>query len=165
MKWNAIYKELSEKKEDILIGLKLIENTLREKESESYEGTGVMGGGLVGVSFFFFYYAKFTNKQEPYDYGFELLSLVFDRINEGFNYHTHAQGLAGIGSAIELLSENEFLEVDANELLDGLDMHLYKLMIQDIKNGNYDFLNGALGIAFYFLSRKSNRNPNKYIYY
>jgi lantibiotic modifying enzyme len=162
MKWNALNEELSKKKDDVLKKLKQIEKILREKESESYEGPGVMGG-MVGISFFFLYYAKFIDKQDPYDYGIELLSSVFEKINEGFNYHTYSAGLAGIGTVMELLVKNDFLEADTNELLGGLDKYLYKLMIQEIKNGNYDFLHGALGMAFYVLSRKSGKNSRKYI--
>lgn len=139
-----------------------IERILKQQKSKFINNPGLMGG-QIGVAIFFFYYAKLMDKQEPYDYGMELLSSVFDRINKGFHFHTHASGLAGIGSSIELLVENDFLEADTNELLGELDDYLNDRMIQEIKNGHYDFLHGAVGIGFYFLKRKLNVNSRKYL--
>ncbi|PKQ63551.1 hypothetical protein BZG02_09270 [Labilibaculum filiforme] len=131
-------------------------------QKEVYEsGQGLMGGKL-GVALFFLYYAKLTDKQEPYDFGLELISKVFDDINNGFNFHTHASGLAGIGTSLTLLTEADLLDADLNEILDGLDEYLYTLMISEIKNGNYDFLHGAVGLGFYFLKRKTN-DSKKYL--
>jgi len=162
MNWNTLYGEFSEKKEYVLKKLIQIEKILREKSSKIDIGNSLMGGKM-GVALFFFYYAKLVNKQKQYDLGLELLSSVFEKINEGFSYHTHAGGLAGIGSLIELLLKHDFLEADTNELIGGLDNYLYKLMIHEIKTGNYDFLHGALGIGFYFLKRISNPKSREYL--
>ncbi|MFC2096537.1 lanthionine synthetase C family protein, partial [Bacteroidota bacterium] len=132
------------------------------EQCKKEENIGLLGG-KTGIAFFFFYYAKLINKQEPYDHGLELLSSVFESINKGYNYHTHGGGLAGIGSVIELLSKHDFLEADTNELLGGLDEYLYKSMIYEIENENYDFLHGAVGIGFYFLKRKTNKNSKRYL--
>jgi len=35
------------------------------------------------------------------------------------------------------------------------------MMVRDMKNGNYDFLHGAIGYAFYFLNRYRNTNSNE----
>jgi len=162
MNWNNLDVESSDKKEEILKKLIQIEKILREKSSGKNTNPGLLGG-KTGIALFFLYYAKIMDRQEPYDHGLELLSSVFDDINSGFNYHTHAGGLAGIGSVIEILSGKDFLEVDTNELLGELDNYLHELMIYEIKTGNYDFLHGAIGITFYFLVRTSNEKSHKYI--
>lgn len=120
-------------------------------------------GGKVGIATFLFYYAKFYDKQEPYDYALELLASVFDDINNGFNYHTHADGLAGIGTVIELLIQEDLIEADTDEVLGGLDDFLYKEMIRELKSSNYDFLHGAVGIGLYFLKRKSNKKSHEFL--
>ncbi|NOQ24520.1 MAG: hypothetical protein GQ564_04085 [Bacteroidales bacterium] len=123
---------------------------------------GIMGG-KVGIATFLFYYAKLYDKQDPYDYALELLISVFDDINNGFNYHTQAGGLAGIGTAIEFLTQEELIEADTDEMLGGLDDFLYKKMIHELKNSNYDFLHGAVGIGLYFLKRKSNKKSHEFL--
>lgn len=123
---------------------------------------GIMGG-KVGIATFLFYHAKYYDKQDSYDYALELLISVFDDIDKGFNYHTHAGGLAGIGTVIELLTQEDLIEADTDEVLSGLDDFLYKVMISDLKNSNYDFLHGAVGIGLYFLKRKSNKKRHKFL--
>lgn len=141
--------------------LSQFERVLRSQMEVFENGKGLMGGKM-GVALFFFYYAKLVDKQEPYDFGLELISKVFDDINNGFNFHTHASGLAGIGTSLTLLTEADLLDADLNEILDGLDEYLYTLMISEIKNDNYDFLHGAVGLGLYFLKRKTN-NSKKYL--
>ncbi|MFA8433388.1 MAG: lanthionine synthetase C family protein [Marinifilaceae bacterium] len=131
-------------------------------QKEAYEREQGLMGGKLGVTLFFLYYAKMTNRQKPYDFGLELISKVFDDINNGFNYHTHAGGLAGIGTILTLLTEADLLDADLNEILNGLDEYLYTLMISEIQNGNYDFLHGAVGLGFYFLKRKT-KESKKYL--
>lgn len=131
-------------------------------EKTKMEGKIGLLGGKTGLAMFYFYYAKFTNTQEPYDTGLEILSKIFDEINNGFNYHTHAGGLAGIGSILEILVEQDFIDADTNELLEGLDSYLYNHMMREIKSENYDFLHGAVGLALYFLKRKTN-DSKKYL--
>ncbi len=138
-----------------------IEEILKEK-SINLRNPGLMGGKF-GIALYFLYYAKLVDKQEPYDHGLELLSSVFEDVNNGFNYHTHAGGLAGIGVVMEILNNADLVDSDTNELLCGLDEYLYKRMIHDIKEGDYDFLHGAVGLAFYFLKRLSGENSGKYL--
>ena len=158
------WKQILDLKDGKLIKEKLLQigKILKEQNNKYKNSQGLMGG-KAGIAFFFLYYAKLVNKQEPYDYGLELLSSVFESINSGFNFHTHAGGLAGIGSVMEILSKVDLVEADTNELLSGLDEYLYSLMIQEIKNGNYDFLHGAVGLGFYFLKRQSNENSKNYL--
>ncbi|NOQ24523.1 MAG: hypothetical protein GQ564_04100 [Bacteroidales bacterium] len=152
---NSNIQKYSEKLKEIA---KILQNECPDLE----DNIGVMGG-KVGIVTFLFYYAKLFDKQDPYDYALELLISVFDEIDKGFNYHTHAGGLAGIGTVIELLTQEELIEADTDEVLSGFDDFLYKVMINELKNSNYDFLHGAVGIGFYFLKRKSNKDSHKFL--
>lgn len=123
---------------------------------------GLMGG-KAGIVLFLFYYAKLVNKQEPYDSALELLTSVFEEINKGFNYHTHAAGLAGIGTVMEILTQEDLIDADTDDLLGEMDVYVYNLMQQELKNKNYDFLHGAVGTGLYFLKRLSSRRNRNYL--
>lgn len=128
------------------------------------DNIGLMGG-KAGIALFFFYYARLTGEDKYADYGVELISGIFDAINDsqGYLLHTHAGGLAGIGWTVEHLAGNDFIDADTNEVLEVLDPILHKTMINDIKNENYDFLHGAVGNGVYFLNRLANEKSKDYL--
>jgi lantibiotic modifying enzyme len=139
-----------------------IAETLVKHTEDSKDNIGLMGG-KIGVALFYFYYAKLLGEDKYADYGVELISDVFDVINDDFTYHTHAGGLAGIGWTVEHLAQNDFIDTDTNEILADLDPYLHKTMIYDIENQNYDFLHGAVGNGVYFLSRMTNEKSKDYL--
>jgi len=139
-----------------------IAETLVKHTAELKDNIGLMGG-KIGVALFYFYYAKLLAEDKYADYGVELVSDVFDVINNDFTYHTHAGGLAGIGWTVEHLAQNDFIDTDTNEILADLDPYLHKAMIYDIENGNYDFLHGAVGNGVYFLSRTAGEKSKDYL--
>lgn len=49
------------------------------------------------------------------------------------------------------------------EFMDDIDPFLYRKMIHDIEQGNYDFLHGALGTGTYFLSRFDKKETPRYL--
>ena len=160
MTWEKVVNK--DIKQEIEKKLFQFEEILKAKEELYNNKQGLMGGKL-GIVLYFFYYAKLMDKQELYDYGLELLSSVFEDINNGFNYHTHAGGLAGVGAVMEILNNEDLVDIDTDELLGELDDYLYEVMIYEIKNGNYDFLHGAVGIGFYFFKRKKSDKSKKYL--
>jgi len=158
MNWSKVYNKNDE--------LKLI-NKINDiarclKRNDKHEIS--LFGGKIGISLFFMYYAKYVDNQEPYDYAMELLLSVFDDINHnGYNFHTHASGLAGIGTIVEILAQEDFINANTEDLLGSLDEYLYQLMIAELKKENYDFLHGATGLALYFYKRESCKNRTKYL--
>ncbi len=135
----------------------------KNSEDDKKKGIGLIGG-LTGEALFLFYYAKYTQDMVYYDKAMELLTDVFDAINDGFAYHTFAAGLAGVGWAVEHLVQTDFIEADPDEILEDIDTYLHKAMILDIQEkGNYDFLHGASGCAIYFLNRLGNDKAGKYL--
>jgi len=97
----------------------------------------------------------------------EHVGLVIEKINEGYSFPTFCTGIAGAGWAIELLREEDFVDIDSDELLSDLDDYL-SLAIKQMgeENNFYDFLHGVIGIGFYFFKRyqstKSLELKNKY---
>lgn len=162
MTWEILIKD--EAAEPYKQKLAEIAEYLMEK-AEPAGNPGLMGGD-IGLALFFFYYAKFTDDDKYAEYGVNLISEVFDAINDEekpFTYHTHAGGLAGIGWCVEHLAQTGFLDADTDEILEALDPYIHRAMMYDIGNGNYDFLHGAVGNGTYFLSRLSNPKAKDYL--
>ncbi|WP_299314148.1 lanthionine synthetase C family protein [uncultured Aquimarina sp.] len=129
-------------------------NTIVDQQQYQEENIGVLSG-LSGITLFQFYYAKFLDKDIT-DTGYKLIENCIQKINEGYNYGTYCSGISGMGWVLNHLEQNDFIEIDIDNLCLDLDNYLYQLMIDDLQKGNYDFLHGGLGYAFYFLSRYEN---------
>jgi lantibiotic modifying enzyme len=117
-----------------------------------------LSSGKIGIAYFLLYYSRYQNHPESFKYGMELISQSFDTIAEGFYYPGFANGLAGIGWAMEHLVKYRFFEADTKEILSDLD----DLLVQSIdilaQENNFSFLDGALGLGWYFLSRMDINN-------
>ncbi|MEO5991059.1 MAG: lanthionine synthetase LanC family protein [Ferruginibacter sp.] len=87
-----------------------------------------------------------------------LLNSIADNIAdvESLNFDN---GLAGIGWAIECIAQNNFLEMNTNEILEEIDDVLYKSVLYN-SDDNISLANGLLGKFNYFLSRFKSRNQN-----
>ena len=107
--------------------------------------------GIAGISVFLFFYSKFKNEKKYKNRGEELLSEIFERINNGFVLHTFCSGIAGITYAIEHLADQGFVDMEDTTILGGFDSFLYQNGINDFKHGNYDYLHGGTGVSLYFL--------------
>jgi len=135
-------------------------NTLVTSNYNELKHLGVLAG-LSGISLFKFYYSKYLDIDEHADFGVELLSTCIDNLNNNYNFPTFCTGIAGFGWVFDHLEQEEFMDADADVLLPQLDDYLHKMMVMDMNKGNYDFLHGAIGYAFYFLNRYRNTNSNE----
>ncbi len=149
MSWNQIF--IKQDKIKIQNKIHEIADILYKQEDDILS----LMGGIAGKSLFHFYYSRAFNNEQCGDKAIENINHIFNKISEGFSYHTFAGGLAGIGWLIEFLEQNDFLDCNANETIGELDKHLFKIMIAEIKSGHFDYLHGAGGIALYFLKRKN----------
>lgn len=146
-------KELLEKK------LKEIDQIIKSKYKEESQ-IGVLAG-LSGIALFEFYYSKYLDIDDHADIGVEMLTDCIDKINEGYSYPTFCTGIAGAGWVLDHLEQEEFMDADNDDLLPELDQYIHTFMVTDMKNGNYDFLHGAIGYAFYFLNRYRNTKSDE----
>lgn len=153
------WQPLIEEKDSKVYREKLSEiaEILLEHTGKSGNNIGVMGG-KAGVALFAFYYANMIMDEKFVDFGHQLISEMFDTINNEQSIHTFAGGLAGVGWMMEHLVQKDFVEADTDEILEALDPFLHKAMIYDIEKGNYDFLHGAVGLGTYFLSRVNKKD-------
>lgn len=147
-------KEILEKKlEEIHIIIK-----------DKYENNDEIGilSGLSGITLFQFYYSKYLNTNDDHsNLAVKMLETCISKINRGSYLPTYCSGICGLGWTLTHLAQENFIEIDSNNLLIELDDYLYNLMVFDMKNGRYDFLHGGIGYAFYFLNKYRNTSSDK----
>lgn len=146
-------KELLEKK------LQEIDQIIQSKYKDETQ-IGVLAG-LSGIALFEFYYSKYLDIDDHADIGVEMLTECIEKINNGYSYPTFCTGIAGTGWVLDHLEQEEFMDADNDDLLPELDQYIHTFMKTDMKNGNYDFLHGAIGYAFYFLNRYRNTKSDE----
>ena len=130
-------------------------NEISKVTEENFRNSANVGivAGISGIALFHFYYSKYLDIEKHSEIGAEMISFCFEKINEGYSNPSYCNGIAGLGWAIQHLTTNAFIDVDCDNLLSQFDGYLYSQMTYDFNQSNYDFLHGALGYAFYFLSR------------
>ena len=109
--------------------------------------------GEMGLVLFFFYYADYTEDEAYWDYAFELLERVQDRIHKETSID-YKNGLAGIGSAIEFLVQEGFIEADTDEILEDFDERIFSF-----ENMTHLLtIDELLGIGYYALRRMAGHS-------
>lgn len=117
--------------------------------------------GLLGLSLYYCYYAKYTGDESYYgkaeEYlvkGLSALDLPnFKRLYASDSLDSH---LAHIGRFLEFSKRQNFLDMDTQEYLQDLDKTLSGLMQSKISIGDFDINSGAMAAGFYYLSRLKN---------
>lgn len=106
--------------------------------------------GKMGAVLFFFHYARYTGNALYENYAEELFDEIYNDVNKGINYG-FANGLCGIGWAVEYLVKQGFIEGDTDDALEEIDR---QVMVYDpTRISDYLFANGLDGIVCYVLSR------------
>ena len=113
--------------------------------------------GEMGLALFFYYYAKHTEDMAYGDYAFELLERVYDSIHEETPIY-YKNGLAGIGSTIEFLVQEGYIESDTDEILEDFDDRIFS--VRNIPNLSIEEL---VGISYYAIWRISGSHSRKKI--
>lgn len=137
--------------ERLHIKLQEINNVIKEEISKEND-IGVLNG-LSGIALFQFYYSQYLDSEHIYDDALNTLQKCFEKINEGYNKPTFCSGIAGFGWTIDHLVQNNFIELDSDELLSDFDEYIYNVMVLSLNKRNYDFLHGGIGYALYFINR------------
>lgn len=114
---------------------------------------GLMGGN-AGLALFFFYASRATGDRRLSERGEELITRAFASVGRGNNKQlVFSSGLSGLAWTVAHLKENEFIEADLDDAFEILTVPFQVAMMSYLRRGEYDYLNGALGIALYFLER------------
>lgn len=125
-----------------------------EKDKISLEQMGLFYGKM-GVAVFLFHYASVCQDEFYENIAMRLISEVFSHIHAETSID-YADGLSGIGCAIEYLHRNEFIEGDIDEILEDLD-----LLFDDILNDSQrekEVQENLLDLIRYYRFRLSGKN-------
>jgi lantibiotic biosynthesis protein len=107
--------------------------------------------GDLGIILLNLHLQEYSN--QSFDSSIEHLEDILSNIIIENSPFTLCTGVAGLGLFIEYIERKKWLEIDTNEILGDIDEYLYHKMIDAIKNRNYDFLHGAIGVGSYFIYR------------
>jgi len=112
--------------------------------------------GEMGLVLFFYLYADYTGNEVYWDYALELLEKVQDRINVETPID-YKNGLAGIGSTIEYLVQQGYIEADTDEILEDFDDRMFS-----VRNVPQMSAEEIISIAIYAIWRLSgSKSKNK----
>lgn len=117
---------------------------------------GGLYDGEFGPLLFLYYYAKYIDNSLDKIVESYTENLV-NNINS-INRHTFCSGLSGILYLFELLREEEFIDIDLNDVEKIFDNYMIQAIKGDISNKNFDLLHGSLGVLIYFLKKNTNKN-------
>jgi len=99
----------------------------------------------------------FLHKKILQEWLLHLNNILEERLASENFIATHCGGLAGIGWLYEYLSQRKIIDYDTNTLLEDFDTYLEKALNGFMRQGNYDFLHGGVGIALYFTKRVAKK--------
>lgn len=129
-----------------------------------YDNTKNLGiySGRAGLSLISFLLAKKLDSQEYRKIGvthFEyVLKNIFDVENLSFS-----DGLVGVGWFIEWIAQNNFVDINSDDVLEDVDDVIYKLATFH-RNDSLDLNAGKTGLFLYLYQRLKAENPHKYPY-
>ena len=133
-------------------------------ESLMQQGITVSNPGLLhgkmGIVIFFFHYARYTGDPSFEDFAMELMDNIQEQIPQQPD-HSYAHGLAGIGTGVEYLVQNNFLEADTNEILEDIDKYIFDVTIFSNHTGA-DLFTGLTGLGRYLLFRIAGNTNSDY---
>lgn len=139
-------------KNDIINTLRVIYERILNHD---FEGSFGFTNGEIGASLFIYEYYKFNKDQETLDELYRRINKAIDLIENAAEVNGGlANGLAGFGLTLSYMQEQGLLDVDFSEILSQVDELLIDVLDLELKNGNYDYLYGAIGIGNYFLQRE-----------
>lgn len=119
--------------------------------------------GHTGMAIVYYLLARHTGDPALAEKGLQLLDRVSETGVPGGDL-SFANGLTGVGWAIEWLAQNELMEeTNTDEILEPIDTMLYNAVCYR-RDHNPTLSHGTLGKVSYFLKRAQSRNPgiNRY---
>ena len=142
-------KELTAIRQKIDLIAECIFAKIQNIEEESFG----LYSGEFGLLLFLLYYSKYSKNKKHISLTEDYAERLLEQFVNGTRLHTFCDGFSGILYLFEFLRENDFLDMDVNYAQPVLDNFLVSRMRQDIRQQNYDFMHGALGVGLYFLKK------------
>ena len=110
--------------------------------------------GKMGIALYFFHLGRLTDREEFTLFAEELLDEVIEALPRGLPVD-FANGLTGIGWAVEYLIRNGFVDADADEVLEEIDAKIWRVFIHEACT-----IDLIVSTGYYLTSRLSYRADN-----
>ncbi|MDF2516715.1 MAG: hypothetical protein K0R59_2011 [Sphingobacterium sp.] len=136
---------------------------LRSRIGDFSKGQYGLYDGLTGDILFSFLYSRLYNNKVFRQLGNEGLEVLQDNISQVKSLD-RAEGLAGIGWAIEWLAQHRFIQVDTNDVLSDIESLIYRVTSFS-SDSTISFASGIIDKIVYFLQRFSNQSLSRYTQY
>ena len=120
--------------------------------------------GVVGFALYQFYCGKVLNDESKLKKGGELLDSIFSRLSNGettLTGHSLASGISGLCLALSILVEDGCIDFNVEENVSNYDDYLVARSRDELTNKKVDFLSQALGVVYYFTTRKITKKTKK----
>jgi len=134
--------------------LKKISKTLM-LHADNVDDLGLLYGKM-GLIVFYFHYARYSGNQMYEDFAMELVDSLQEKLFRCRSID-YGYGLAGIGTVIEYLVQNGYIEADTNETLEDFDIKIANLTALSNRTDGSLFT-GITGSGRYFLFRIAGVN-------
>lgn len=140
----------------------IVKNYIREvldkihAEIINKEGGLSILGGKYGFALFDFYYRKQYNLNLDDNPKLSLQQLAEESFTN--TNPTFSNGIAGLRWYFSFLYHHKVIEFEDYQILSPPDNAQEELAIEMLSIGNYDFLHGAIGIAYNFIYSSNNHN-------
>jgi lantibiotic biosynthesis protein len=136
-------------------------------EQRQYENDTLFSGNL-GRALYFMYRYRTSDNTYFADLASQILGQVLENIREKRGkisfISSLSSGLTGLCFINMLLEDDDFMDLEMNKTFIQFDEIIFKKACQQIKEGNLDYLHGALGSLYYFSFRvQKNENIEAYI--
>lgn len=106
--------------------------------------------GKMGIAIFFFHYARYTSNTLLSDYALDLIEKIQYQIHAN-SRGDYEKGIAGLGTGIDYLIQNNFLEVE-DDIFEDLDNRMYRAVMHDPWQ-DFSLYDGLTGYGKYWLLR------------
>jgi lantibiotic biosynthesis protein len=140
-------------------------HTLISKHQPTNDG---LFGGSLGLALYYYNLYQAHGVQADADKAIGYVETTLQKINDGqLNIfgHSFCNGLAGLGYMINELKNADLVEMDIHEEFAELDQLLYQSAKHQLQHSNqHDFLHGAMGIIYYFVTRLPDATIAGYTY-
>lgn len=113
--------------------------------------------GSLGLALYHYSAACVFGKTQDSSRAEGLVQNVLNRVNahdSSLLRASYAAGLSGLGYTFNYLSNKKFIDFHMETEFSGVDEFLFNQAILQVRADNNDYLHGAFGTLFYFLSRK-----------
>jgi lantibiotic biosynthesis protein len=152
----------NEIKEEVKIKLEQIAGIFYNEYNQ--QNIGLLTGNS-GIAVFLAYYSKLYKDEKYFSKIPDLINENLKILNNGFNLHTFCSGISGfLWSLTHLVKINIIDKDDIADLLNELDLYIYKCMLENIDAEKFDFLHESIGNGLYFIERiEDNPMTKKYL--